>query len=134
MRYSGRALQIADCSFNNFHPLCEQASYVVLNNVKVANTSAGARALTCSEGSRARITNVRGTTNAGTSGVASLSASRVSVTDPNTGTTVSDGGGNQATVGVLAVKTWAQINADAYADINDNSGAPAGGTGATISK
>ena len=76
---------------------------------------------------------MRGTTAVGTPGVEAFRASRVTVTDANVGTTISDGAGVEVTVGVLGNRTWAAIAGNLYININDTAGALAGGTGVTVS-
>ena len=132
VRYSGVALIWQDVVARDGSLVLSGASGVDVVNMTFANTAAGAFGIRADYGSSCVLTQIQGTVTGGQDPVSAQHASHVSVTDANVGTTVSDGAGRNAIVGVLGNKTWANIAAAAYANINDNAGAPAGGTGSTI--
>lgn len=134
IRYSGNALFWQDIAMRDATLVLSAAGGSKLINLNFVNTGAGLGGILADYGSSCVLTNIQGTVTAGQDPVSSQHGSHVIVTDPNTGTTVSDGAGRNAIVGVIGNQTWAQINVGLYANINDNFGAPAGGTGATISK
>ena len=132
LRYAGGAMRLADHAMRDGTLILSQAGSAILTNLDFLNTAPGADGVVADFGSTARLTNVRGTVTAGRDPVSAQHGSHVTVTDANAGTTISDGAGRNAIVGVLGNRSWALIAGNLYANINDNAGAPAGGTGSTI--